>query len=75
MRQKKCITKERLKTRILAVVVEVRERERTGPRQTRNLGNRRPRPNENREIKSHWARDCPKKKGRTPKVLALKEDD
>ena len=59
-----------------------------GPRQIGNLGNRRPKMSEDGQRhlldkeqcasckeKGHWARECPKKKGRASKVLALEEDD
>lgn len=73
-------------TRILAAVI--REKEKTGPRQIGNLGNRRPRMNKEGQRytvdkdqcayckeKGHWAREGPKKKGKASKVLALDEDN
>ena len=73
-------------TRILATVIG--EKVKTELRQIGNLGNRRPKMSEDRQRhpldkdqcayckeKGHWARECPKKKGRASKVLALEEDD
>jgi hypothetical protein len=74
----------------LAAVVEEHEgRDRTENRQTGYLGNKEPRPGGRRTVKKileedqcayckekgHWARKCPKKKGRAPKVLTLKDDE
>ena len=70
-----------------AVVGEREGRNRPENRQTGYLGNKEPRP-ERRSVqkilekdqcaycmeKGHWARECPKKKGRPPKVLTLKDD-
>ena len=64
-------------------------REEEGNRQTEYLGNRESRPGGRRSIqktlekdqcayckeKGHWVRECPKKKGKAPKVLALEDDD
>ena len=76
-------------SRILAAVVGEREgRNRPENRQTGYLGNKEPRPEGRRSVqkilekdqcayckeKGHWARECPKKKGRAPKVLTLKDD-
>ena len=73
-------------TKILAAVVEgtsSRERERdfrkirSGPRQSGNLGNRTPLDKDQCAYckeKGHWARNCPKKGNKGPKVLALEED-
>ena len=64
------------------------EKEKIKPRQIGNLGNRRPKMSEDGQRhpldkercayckeKGHWAREGPKKKGKTSKVLALEEDD
>lgn len=66
-------------------------RKEEGTRQTGYLGNEGPRRPRNPEgtprqpldkdqcayckEKGNWARDCPKKKHKTPKVLTLEEDD
>lgn len=80
---------ERNLSRILAAVVGEREgRNKPENRQTGYLGNKEPRPEGRRSVqkilekdqcayckeKGHWARECPKKKGRAPKVLTLKDD-
>lgn len=80
---------ERNLSRILAAVVgECEGRNRPENRQTGYLGNKEPRPERRRSVqkilekdqcayckeKGHWARECPKKKGRAPKVLTLKDD-
>lgn len=65
-----------------------REGKRAGCRQTGNLGNRRPRTGNGRrkpplekdqcaccKEKGHWARECPKRKENTHKVLNIQEDD
>nr|AGP25479.1 gag protein [Mus caroli] len=74
---------ERNLTRILAAVVGERKSEKG---QSGYLGNRARRPPGERRLplekdqcayckeKGHWARDCPKKKPRGPKVLTLGED-
>ena len=64
----------------------VGEKGKIKPRQIGNLGNRRPNMTMDRhpldkercaycKEKGHWARECPKKKGRDSKVLVLEEDD
>ena len=76
-------TKEKF-DRILAAMIG--EKGKIEHRQIGNLGNRRPKMNMDRhpldkgrcaycKEKGHWARECPKKKGRDSKVLVLEEDD
>ena len=71
------------------VVGERKGRNKPDNRQTGYLGNNEPRPEGRRyaqkilekdqcaycKEKGHWARECPKKKGRAPKVLTLKDDE
>ena len=81
---------ERNLSRILAAVVgEREERNRPENRQTGYLGNKEPRPEGRRSVqkilekeqcaygkeKGHWAWECPKKEGRAPKYLTLKDDE
>ena len=80
---------ERNLSRILATVVGEREgRNRPENRQIGYLGNKESRSGGRRSVqkilekdqcayckeKGHWARECPKKKGKAPKVLTLKDD-
>lgn len=81
---------ERNLSRILATVVGEHEgRGRSENKWTGYLGNRESKPGGRRPIqktlekdlcayckeKGHWARECPKKKGKAPKFLALEDDD
>jgi hypothetical protein len=81
---------ERNLSKILAAVVgECKRRKRPENRPTGYLGNKEPRPEGRRFVqkilekdqcayckeKGHWAQECPKKKGRAPKALTLKDDE
>lgn len=74
--------------RILAAVAGDRKEVSVRPRQTGYLGNQKMRTSNGGQRyhlekdqcacckkKGHWARECPERKGRIPKVLALEEDD
>ena len=82
--------KERNLSRVLTTVVGEHERiSRTENRHTGYLGNNKSRSGGRRPTqrtpekdqceyckeKGHWARECPKKRGKAPKVLALEDDD
>lgn len=77
---------ERNLTKILAAVIGKTETDRPEKGQSGYLGNRARRPLRDQrhqlekdqcaycKEKGHWARECPKKKPRKPKVLALEKD-
>lgn len=75
---------ERNLTKILAAVIGKTETDRPEKGQSGYLGNRARRRDQRPQLekdqcayckeKGHWARECPKKKPRKPKVLALEKD-